>query len=303
VNKPVNKEEIDMTAFESVAVLGLGLMGRGITQTIAQAGIPVTVLEVDRIRLDAGLQAIGDFLAEGVRRGKLTERQRTETLGRIGLTTELRDLARADLIIEAVVEDHEVKKDILTRVADVVGPNTVIATNTSALSVTDLAATLPEPGRITGLHFFNPAPLMPVVEVVGALQSEPAVVDRLAEFVHAIGKTPVRVKDRPGFLVNRLLMPYLNDVITEFDAELASAEDIDTAIRLGLGYRMGPLELLDLIGLDTHRHATASAYAATLDPQYAPPPLLAQMVAAGHLGRKTGHGFRIGAETKKESVS
>jgi 3-hydroxybutyryl-CoA dehydrogenase len=291
-----------MSAFGSVAVLGLGLMGRGITQTIAQAGVPVTALEVDRARLDAGERAIGDFLAEGVRRGKVTEQQRTQVLGRIGLTTDVEHLADADLVIEAVMENREVKIDILTRVADVVGPNTVIVTNTSALSVTDLAAALPNPGRIAGLHFFNPAPLMPVVEVVAAMQSDPGVVDRLAEFVDAIGKTAVRVKDRPGFLVNRLLMPYLNDVVAELDAELATAEDIDTALKLGLGYRMGPLELLDLIGLDTHHHATGSAYRATLDPQYAPPPLLAQMVAAGYHGRKTGRGFRVGRNTK-ESMS
>jgi 3-hydroxybutyryl-CoA dehydrogenase len=284
-----------MPTYRSVAVLGLGLMGRGITQVIAQAGITVTALEVDQARLDAGHAAIADFLAEGVRRGKVTETERTQALGRIRLTTEPADLAGADLVIEAVAENRDLKREILGRVAAAVGPDAVIVTNTSALSVTDLAAGLPHPARVAGLHFFNPAPLMPVVEVVAALQSDPAVTDKLTDFVNEIGKTPVPVKDRPGFLVNKLLMPYLNDVVTELDAELATPGDIDTALKLGLGYRMGPLELLDLIGLDTHHHATTSAYEATLDPQYAAPPLLSQMVAAGYHGRKTGRGFRVGA--------
>jgi 3-hydroxybutyryl-CoA dehydrogenase len=288
--------------FESVAVLGLGLMGRGIAQVIAQAGTPVTVLEVDRARLDAGVRAIGDFLDGGVRRGKVTEQQQAETLARIGLTTDPGDLAGAGLVIEAVSENREVKRGLLARVAGITGPGAIIATNTSALSVTDLAAAGPDPGRVVGLHFFNPAPLMPVVEVVAAVQSDPAVVDEVTDFVRAIGKTPVLVKDRPGFLVNRLLMPYLNDVVNELDAELASAEDIDIALRLGLGYRMGPLELLDLIGLDTHHHATSSAYAATLDQQYAPPPLLSQLVAAGYRGRKTGRGFRVGVGAEQEAL-
>ncbi|HEY1701551.1 MAG TPA: 3-hydroxyacyl-CoA dehydrogenase family protein [Trebonia sp.] len=290
-----------MSTYRSVAVLGLGLMGRGIAQVIAQAGIGVTALEVDQARLNAGHSAIADFLAGGVRRGKVTEQERTDTLGRITLTTEPADLAGADLVIEAVAENRDLKREILGRVAAAVGSETIIVTNTSALSVTDLAATLPGPGRVAGLHFFNPAPLMPVVEIVAALQTGPGVTGKLTDFVNEIGKTPVPVKDRPGFLVNKLLMPYLNDVVTELDAELATAGDIDTALKLGLGYRMGPLELLDLIGLDTHHHATTSAYEATLDPQYAPPPLLSQMVAAGYHGRKTGRGFRVGAPAEQES--
>jgi 3-hydroxybutyryl-CoA dehydrogenase len=280
--------------FRSVAVLGLGLMGRGIAQVIAQAGIPVVVLETGEDRLAAGVEAIADFLAEGVRRGKVTPEQREASLGRITGTTDVADLATADLVIEAVVERAEVKRELLAAVGDVVAAEAVLATNTSALSVTDLAAAVPGPQRVAGLHFFNPAPLMPVVEVVAALQTDPAVTAALTAFVERIGKVAVPVRDRPGFLVNKLLMPYLNDVVGELDAGLASAEDIDTALRLGLGYRMGPLELLDLIGLDTHHHATTSAYRATLDPQFAPPPLLGQMVAAGYLGRKSGRGFRVG---------
>jgi len=164
---------------------------------------------------------------------------------------------------------------------------------------TDLATAVPDPSRFAGLHFFNPAPLMRVVEVVRALQTDPEVVRGLVTFTAEIGKDPVVVKDRPGFLVNRLLMPYLNDVIQAYDDELASADDIDTAVRLGLGHRLGPLELLDLIGLDVHRHATSSAYEATLDPRFAPPPLLAQMVAAGRHGVKNGRGFRTPEEDSR----
>ncbi|HWD03943.1 MAG TPA: 3-hydroxyacyl-CoA dehydrogenase family protein [Amycolatopsis sp.] len=291
-----------MSTFDTVGVLGLGLMGRGIAQVIAQSGLAVTVLEVDRDRLDTGVRAIGEFLAEGVRRGKVTESERAATLERITGTTDPADLKPVDLVIEAVVENPEVKRDLLGKIAAVVRDDAVVATNTSALSVTDLAASVPNPGRVAGLHFFNPAPLMPVVEVIAAVQTEPGVVDRLAAFVGEIGKTSVRAKDRPGFLVNRLLMPYLNDVIAELDAELATAEDIDVALKLGLGYRMGPLELLDLIGLDTHEHATSSAYRATLDSQFAPPPLLRQMVAAGYLGRKSGRGFRFGTHTAQETA-
>jgi 3-hydroxybutyryl-CoA dehydrogenase len=286
----------------TVAVLGLGLMGRGIAQVVAQAGVRVIAVETDQTRVDTGLAAVAEFLEEGVRRGKVTAEQRAQTMERITGTSRLADVAAADLVIEAVVENRDTKRELLAAVAAAVGPTAVIASNTSALSVTDLAAAVPAPERVAGLHFFNPAPLMPVVEVVAALQTARPVVETLAGFVSELGKTPVEVKDRPGFLVNRLLMPYLNDVVAEFDADLASAEDIDLALKLGLGYRMGPLELLDLIGLDTHHHATTSAYEATLDPQFAPPPLLTQMVAAGFHGRKTGRGFRLGGTDTTEAT-
>jgi 3-hydroxybutyryl-CoA dehydrogenase len=289
-------------AFRTVAVLGLGLMGRGIAQVVAQAGVRVIAVETDQERVDTGLTAVAAFLEEGMRRGKVTAEQRARTMERITGTSRLADVAGADLVIEAVVENRDAKREVLAAVAAAVGPTAVIASNTSALSVTDLAATVPTPERVAGLHFFNPAPLMPVVEVVAALQTARPVVETLVEFVGEIGKTPVEVKDRPGFLVNRLLMPYLNDVVVEYDADLASAEDIDLALKLGLGYRMGPLELLDLIGLDTHHHATTSAYEATLDPQFAPPPLLTQMVAAGFHGRKTGRGFRLGRPDATEAT-
>jgi 3-hydroxybutyryl-CoA dehydrogenase len=287
-----------MSDIQRVAVLGFGTMGAGIAQVVAQSGRQVTVLETDQARIDAGLTTLIAFLDGGIRRGKITQAQRDEVVGRIKPVTDVAELADCELVIEAVTERAEVKRHLLATVAAAVSDEALIVTNTSALSVTDLAATaVSHPPRFAGLHFFNPAPLMKVVEVVRALQTGPDVLEKLVTFVEAIGKTPVVVKDGPGFLVNRLLMPYLNDVITEYDNELASAEDIDTALKLGLGYKLGPLELLDLIGLDVHKHATESAYEATLDPRFAPPPLLCQMVAAGYHGNKNGRGFRTPDES------
>lgn len=286
-----------MSGIERVAVLGFGTMGAGIAQVLAQSGRQVTALEVDHARAEAGRKALTDFLDRGVQRGKVTEAERDETVARVRPVTDMAELAASELVIEAVTERLDVKQELLAAVAEVVAEDGVIVTNTSALSVTELATAVPNPARFAGLHFFNPAPLLNVVEVVRALQSAPEVIDRLAAFTEDIGKNPVVVKDRPGFLVNHLLIPYLNDVIHEYDNELASAEDIDTAMRLGLGYKLGPLELLDLIGLDVHQHAAQSAYDATLDPRFAPPPLLRQMVAAGYHGNKNGQGFR----TREES--
>jgi 3-hydroxybutyryl-CoA dehydrogenase len=285
---------VSVSDFERVAVLGFGTMGAGIAQVVARSGRHVTVLETDDARLADGRRRVEDFLADGVRRGKVTEQDREATLGRITGTTDVAGLAGVSLVIEAVVEDRALKAELWPRVAHAVGTEALLVTNTSALSVTDLASTVDEPARFAGLHFFNPAPLMKLVEVVRALQTAPEVVTALIGFCESIGKTPVEVKDRPGFLINKLLMPYLNDVIQAYDDDLASAADLDTALELGLGYRMGPMRLLDVIGLDNHHHATSSAYEATLDPQFAPPPLLTQMVAAGYLGNKSGRGFRAG---------
>ncbi|MGH3314800.1 MAG: 3-hydroxyacyl-CoA dehydrogenase family protein [Nocardioidaceae bacterium] len=286
---------------DRVAVVGFGTMGSGIAQVVAASGRDVVVVESDAGRLDWGNRNVARMLDGGVARGKLTEQERDATLARIDGSTDVSALSGAGLVIEAVTEQRDVKVDVLTAAADVVGEEAILATNTSALSVTDIAAHLPRPERVAGLHFFNPAPVMSLVEVVRALQTDRDVVARLLGFVEDVGKDPVQVKDRPGFLVNRLLMPYLNDVVAEYDDELATAEDIDTALELGLGYRLGPMAMLDLIGIDVHRHATQSAYDATLDPQFAPPPLLGQMVAAGHLGRKSGRGFRGDYDTGEDA--
>lgn len=283
-----------MTRYEKVAVLGFGTMGGGIAQVVAQTGRTVIVLESDQARLDAGRAAVDAFLSTGVARGKSTEDEKAAVLGRISGTTAIADLADVDLVIEAVTERKDVKSGVLAAVAAVVRPDTVIATNTSAISVSELATSVPGPERFAGLHFFNPAPLMRVVEIVRGLDTGDDVIAGLEEFTRDLDKDGVVVKDRPGFLVNRLFMPYINDVIQALDEELASPEDIDTAIKMGLGYKMGPLELVDLIGLDVHEHATRSAYEATLNPIFAPPPLLQTMVAAGRLGRKNGRGFRTG---------
>lgn len=277
-----------------VAVLGFGTMGGGIAQVCAQAGLQVIVLDTSQALLDAGRDRVHAFLEGGVRRGKLGAEDVPVILGRITGTTALADVAIADLVIEAVSEDLDIKTALLRDVAATVRPDAVLATNTSALSATKLASTVPEPQRFAGLHFFNPAPIMRLVEVVPALQTDDATTELLLEFVRSIGKVGIRAPDRPGFLLNRLLMPYLNDVVQAYDDGLASAEDIDLALQLGLGYPKGPLALLDLIGLDVHEHATSNAYATIPDPQFAAPPLLRRMVEAGYLGEKAGHGFRVG---------
>ena len=280
-----------MSDVETVVVLGFGTMGSGIAQVCAQTGHNVVVLEDSDERLEDGRRKVESDLEEGVRREKVTEEERDETLARVRGTTEVGELSGADVVIEAVVEDPEVKRELLPAVADAVGERAIIATNTSALSVTELAAAIPRPERFGGLHFFNPAQRMPLVEVVAAVQSSEETLEALDTFAEGIDKQPVRTNDRPGFLVNRLLMPYLNQVIQAYDDGIASAEDMDTALEMGLGYPMGGLKLLDLIGLDIHLHATAAAYEQTHDPHLSPPPLLSRMVSAGYLGRKTKRGF------------
>jgi 3-hydroxybutyryl-CoA dehydrogenase len=282
-----------MSDIETVAVLGFGAMGAGIAQVCAQAGHNVVVLEDSDERLKGGRQRLEGDLEEGVRREKVTEEARDETLARVRGTTEVGELSGAGVVIEAVVEDLEVTRELHPTGADAGGDRAIMATNTSALSVTELAATVPRPERFGGLHFFNPAQRMKLVEVVAAEQSSEETLVTLEAFSEGIGKQPVRTKDRPGFLVNRLLMPYLNQVIQAYDDGLASAEDMDTALEMGLGYPMGGLKLLDLIGLDIHLHATSAAYEQTHDLHLSPPPLLSRMVGAGYLGRKAGRGFYL----------
>jgi 3-hydroxybutyryl-CoA dehydrogenase len=281
-----------MTMFARVAVLGFGTMGGGIAQLVAASGRHVTVLETDEERIATGIDGVDRFLDRGVSRGKLTQADKSDVMSRIQGAVTVYELAEVDLVIEAVTEQRDMKRGLLAAVAGVVAESAVIVTNTSALSVSDLATAVPRPERFAGLHFFNPAPLMKVIEIVAAITTDADVLTRLDVFVTSLGKESVLVKDRPGFLVNRLLMPYLNDVIQAYDEELATAADIDVALRLGLGYKSGPFELLDMIGLDVHNHATRSAYDATLDPAFAPPPLLQTMVAAGIVGNKSGRGFR-----------
>lgn len=280
-----------MARFDRVGVLGYGTMGAGIAQVCAQAGCEVVVLEAGDAQLDAGRARMERFLAGGVERGKLTADEATAAQGRVRGTTSVEDLGDVEIVIEAIVEQLAPKLTLLTQVAAVIAPAALIATNTSALAVTELAASLSEPARFAGLHFFNPAPVMRLVEVVAAEQSSPETVAALVAFAGRIGKVPVVTKDRPGFLVNRLLMPYLNQAVQAHDDGIATGEDIDLAVQLGLGYPLGPLRLLDVIGLDVHAHATQAAYEQLLDDHFAPPPQLTRLVAAGQTGRKAKRGF------------
>jgi 3-hydroxybutyryl-CoA dehydrogenase len=283
------------TTIRKVGVIGSGTMATGIIEVLAKAGYDVLYVtrgeeKVARVRAD-----LERSLDKAVLRGKLEQADRDAALARVSGSAKLDDLADRDLVIEAVVEELSVKQALFATLDEICKPGAVLATTTSSLPVIDLAAATGRPADVVGLHFFNPAPVMRTVEIVHALQTDPELVQALVRLVDTLpDKTPVVVKDRPGFLVNALLLPYLNDVIQELDDGLATAEDIDVALELGLGYRTGPLAMLDMIGLDVHLHATESVYAATRDNRYAPPPLLRQMVAAGQLGTKSGHGFRTG---------
>jgi 3-hydroxybutyryl-CoA dehydrogenase len=278
-------------SFTRVGVIGFGTMGSGIAQVAAAAGHQVVVLEISEAAIEAGRRRLTAFLAGGVARGKTDQAAADALLARVTGATDAAALADCDLVIESSTEDLAGKRAVLSTVAAAVGPETVITTNTSSLSITGLAAAVGDPGRFAGLHFFNPAPLMPLVEVVPGASTSPDVVADLVAWARAAGKEPVVAKDQPGFLVNSVFMPYINQAIQAYDDGLASAADLDTAVRLGLGYPKGPLELLDVIGLDVHLHATSGAYADTADPAYAPPPLLRRLVAAGRLGAKAGAGI------------
>lgn len=280
------------SSFDRVAVIGYGTMGSGIAQAVAHSGRGVVVVDIDEGRLSAGRALVDASLAQEVQQGKTTDQQRHDILDRIRETTQLSELGDVDLVIEAVVEERSVKHAVLTTVGEIVRRDTVLVTSTSALSVTDLATAVPGPERFAGLHFLYPTQSTEVVEVVRALQTDESVLAELIRFCSDIGKEPVEVKDSPGFLLNRLLMPYLNAVVQAYDDGLATAEDLDLAIQHGLGYPIGPLQLLDRIGLDTYHQAATSVYERNLDPQFAPPPLLSSMVTAGWLGDKVGHGFR-----------
>lgn len=276
-----------------VGLLGYGTMGAGIVQVFAASGRAVTVVDLNQGRLDTGHAAVEASCPSGP--------ERDEVLGRIIRTTDLGQLSGVDLIVESVVEDLEIKKKVLLQVAEVVGAAVPIVTTTSGFSVTELSAALPDPGRVAGLHFFNPATTQRTVEVIRGLETAEPVIEQLVALVETLGnKEPLVVDDRPGFLISSLLIPYLNDVVQAFDEQLASAEDLDLALQLGLGYRTGPLEMLDRIGLDTHLRSTSALHAATGDARFAPPPLLQRMVAAGRLGSKTGSGFHA-SETRKDS--
>jgi 3-hydroxybutyryl-CoA dehydrogenase len=276
---------------KTVGIVGCGLMGSGIAQVSAQAGFVTWVREVDKPTLEKGLNRIRKFLEDGVAKGKLTADAKDEALGRIKGTIELQDFATCDLVIEAVVESIEAKRQVFSTLDRIVPASTVLASNTSSLSITEIAATASRPERVLGLHFFNPVPLMKLVEVIRALPTSDAAFEQAKGFVERLDKTAVVAKDTPGFVVNRLLVPYLLDAVRIFESGVASKEDIDNGMKLGCGYPMGPLALLDFVGLDTTYSIANIMFEEFKLPQYAAPPLLKRMVFAGYLGRKSGRGF------------
>ncbi|HET9951940.1 MAG TPA: 3-hydroxybutyryl-CoA dehydrogenase [Candidatus Eisenbacteria bacterium] len=276
---------------KTVGVVGCGLMGSGIVQVSAQSGFSTIVREADQAFLDKGLGRIRKFLDDGVAKGKVTAEDRDKTLANIKGTTKLEDLAGCDLVVEAVTENLAVKREVFSTLDALCAPDAVLASNTSSLSVTEIAAFTKKPERVLGLHFFNPVPLMKLVEIIRALSTNDAAFEKAKGYVETIGKTPVIAKDAPGFVVNRLLIPYLIDAIRVYESGLASKEDIDNGMKLGCGYPMGPLQLLDFVGLDTTLFIANIMFEEFREARFAPPPLLKRMVLAGRLGRKSGRGF------------
>lgn len=278
-------------AIKTVGVIGCGLMGSGIVQVSAQAGSPTVVVEADQALLDKGLDGLRKTLDGLVARAKLEARERDAILGRITGSTRLEDLKVCDLVVEAITENQPLKNEAFAKLDQICPPHTVLASNTSSCNITAMAAATKRPTQVLGLHFFNPVPLMKLVEVVRTILTDEGSVKAAREWVQAIGKVPVDVKDSTGFIVNRLLVPYLLEAIRVYESGLASLEDIDQAMKLGCGYPMGPFTLLDLVGLDTTMYVAEVMFDEFREARYAPPPLLKRMVMAGHLGRKSGRGF------------
>ena len=278
-------------AISKVGVLGCGLMGSGIAQVCAQSGHSTLVLEVDQKLLDKGLGNIDKFLRGGVERGKLTAADRDRTMGNLRGTTRLEDLADRDLIIEAVVENLGAKREVFGKLDTLCPAATIFSSNTSSLSITELAASTKRPSRFVGLHFFNPVPLMKLVEVADTILTDRKVFDEALAFVGTLGKTAIRTRDKTGFIVNRLLVPYILDAVRALEEGVGAIKDIDEAMKLGCGYPMGPLTLLDLVGLDTTEHIANVFFEEFRERRFACPALLRRMVLAGWLGKKSGRGF------------
>ena len=278
-------------SFRTVGVVGCGLMGSGIAQVSAQAGFPTRVREVDDALLARGVGRIDHFVAAGVERGRTSPEDAARVKANLSGTTRLDDLAGCDLVIEAIVERVEAKQDTFAALEAIVGPDTVFASNTSSLCITELATATKRPDRFVGLHFFSPVPVMKLVEVIRGLATSDATLERVLAFGRTLGKEPVTAPDRPGFIANRLLIPYLLDAVRAHESGAGTIEDIDKTMTLGCGYPMGPFTLLDFVGLDTAYSIANIMYDEFRDPKYAPPPLLKRMVLAGRLGRKSGQGF------------
>ena len=275
---------------KKVGVLGCGLMGSGIAQVAATAGFDVTVLEVEQKFLDKGFAAIEKSLAKFAEKGTIKETPRT-IRGRLKGTTKKEDLSDCDLIIEAIIENVEEKKKMYSSIDGIVKKDAIFASNTSSISITELLTSTKRPERFVGLHFFNPVPLMKLVEVVRTIATAADVYQSAYEFAKKLGKVPVRTSDKTGFIVNRLLVPYMLDAIRAYEEGVGSIEDIDNAMKLGCGYPMGPFTLLDFVGLDTTYYITHVMYDEFKERRFASPPLLKRLVMAGWYGRKTGKGF------------
>jgi 3-hydroxybutyryl-CoA dehydrogenase len=276
---------------ESVAVVGAGFMGTGIAEAVAVAGLPVIVRDVDDASLVRAGERIEASLARGVRGGKLDDEAARSARERIELTTELQAIGQADLVVEAVPEDERLKLEVMGAIDAEVAPGAIVASNTSSIPIAELAQAIRQPSRVLGLHFFSPVPVMMLVEVVIALDTSSDTVERAKRFVERLGKRPIETKDRSGFIVNMLLVPYLMAAVRMYEEGFASREDIDNGMKLGCGHPMGPLTLCDFIGLDVLYAVCDSLYEEFKRDEYAPPPLLKRMVASGRLGRKSGRGF------------
>jgi 3-hydroxybutyryl-CoA dehydrogenase len=274
-----------------VGVIGCGLMGSGIAEVCARTGYRVMVREVDDGLLQGGLKRIQTSLARAVSRGKATQEQADHTMSRITGTLTLADFSDCDLVIEAAVENMSVKKQIFSELDKVLPSHAILASNTSSLCITEMASATSRGDKVLGIHFFNPVPVMPLIEFVRTILTSDETMESARQFGASLGKTMVTAKDTPGFIVNRLLIPYLLDAVRVYEDGLATKEDVDTAIKLGLNHPMGPLTLLDFVGLDTTLFIADAMYEEYRDARYAAPPLLRRMVLAGNLGRKSGKGF------------
>ena len=277
--------------FKKVGVIGCGLMGAGITQVCAQSGYQVLVSEMNDELLKKGLSSIGSRLAKDVEKGKLSQPDKESALARIKGTINMKDFADCDIVIEAATENLDVKKKIFVELDKLCPKDTVLATNTSGQSIIDIAIVTRRPDKVLGLHFFNPAPVMKLVEVIKTIATSDDTLKTGKEFIESLGKTVAVAQDMPGFIVNRLSTPFMLNAARMLENGLATREDIDNAITLGLNHPMGPLRLMDLIGVDKVFIVASTLYEELKDPQYAPPTLMRKMVAAGWLGRSTGKGF------------
>jgi 3-hydroxybutyryl-CoA dehydrogenase len=274
-----------------VAVIGAGTMGNGIAQACAVAGMDVVMVDVSDAAVARGMATVSSSLERLVKKEKLTPAQKDKVLAHIKGSTNYADIAKANLVIEAATETLPVKLKIIKLIEDNVTEDTIIATNTSSISITQMAATLDHPSRFIGVHFFNPVPVMALVELISGLQTSDQTHAKAREFAVAVGKSPITVKNRPGFVVNRILCPMINEAVFVLEEGLATAEDIDAGMKLGCNHPIGPLALADLIGLDTLLSIMEVFYQGFNDPRYRPAPMLKEMVAAGYLGRKSGRGF------------